>query len=571
MDNIPRPEHPRPQFVRPSWMNLNGIWQFEIDSGASGRERGLIDKELSRSILVPFCPESVLSTVNNKDFMAAVWYRRGFTLPKAAAGQRVLLHFGAVDYKCEAWVNGQSVGVHEGGYASFTFEITDALREGENTLVVCAEDDLTGNRQPGGKQCKAYRSQGCSYTRTTGIWQTVWLEWIPFSYIQSIKMIPDAANGTLTLDAVADGNTACMVLEASTSYAGKRQGEASVSLDGNHAKLTLHVAERHLWNAGQPNLYDLQLKLIRKGQTIDVLHSYFALRTISFDGKVCLINGEPVFQRLVLDQGFYPDGIYTAPSDEALKADIELAIAMGFNGARLHQKVFEPCYLYWADHLGYLCWGEMASWGIDPAQPHTMTIFLREWLEVINRDFNAPCIVGWCPYNEVWGESNEGLRERTLSVTYLTTKAVDPTRPVIDASGGLHTETDIYDTHDYEQDPAVFQARYRAGEPLYDRFGNRQHYDGRKPMFVSEYGGIRWTEDEDGWGYGAAPASREEFLTRYEGLTEALLRNPEHMGFCYTQLTDVEQEQNGLYTYERTPKFPPDTIARINRRKAAIE
>lgn len=572
MKPMPRPEYPRPQFVRDTWMNLNGIWQFEIDHGASGRARGLVDKEtLDGTITVPFCPESELSGVNHKDFMAAVWYRRTFTLPEAAAGRRVLLHFGAVDYRCEAWINGKSVGVHEGGFASFTFEITAALKPGENTLVVCAEDDVRSGRQPGGKQSDRYRSYACSYTRTTGIWQTVWLEWVPQTYIQSVKLIPDAQNGTLLVDATISGACAGFTLTAEAAFGGEAQGSVTCLMDGDHGRLMLRVRDKHLWTVGQPNLYDLTLTLRSVDETVDALESYFALRTISFDGKKCLLNGQPVFQRLILDQGFYPDGIYTAPSDEALKHDIEMSMAMGFNGARLHQKVFEQRFLYWADKLGYICWGEMPSWGIDPAKPHTMSIFLREWLEVVARDFSAPCIVGWCPYNEVWGESNDGLRQLTLQMTYRATRAMDSTRPVIDASGGLHAETDIYDVHDYEQNPEIFAKRYQTGAALYDRLGDRQHYDGKAPVFVSEYGGIRWTDDETGWGYGEAPETREAFIARYKGLTEALLANPDHMGFCYTQLTDVEQEQNGLYTYQRVAKFPPEIIRAINTQKAAIE
>ena len=571
MNCLPRSEYPRPQFVRDAWMNLNGPWQFEIDHGASGRTRGLVERDLTSTINVPFCPESELSGVNHKDFMAAVWYRRSFTLPKEAEGKRVLLHFGAVDYKCEAWVNGKSVGVHEGGYVSFAFDVTDALVPGENILVVCAEDDQRHGRQPYGKQSPRYESFGCSYTRTTGIWQTVWLEWVNPVYIKGVKMIPDAANGKVYLDAEIAGCAAGMTLAANAFFAGVPEAEASAAVDGNHAKLTLTVQNKHLWGPGEGNLYDLHLALLHDHGPVDEVDSYFALRTISFDGKKCLINGKPVFQRLILDQGFYPDGIYTAPTDDALRGDIELSMAMGFNGARLHQKVFEQRFLYWADKLGYLCWGEMPSWGIDPARPHTMSIFLREWLEVVERDFNAPCIVGWCPYNEVWGESNEGLRQLTLQMTYRATKAADPTRPCIDTSGGLHTETDIYDIHDYEQDPAVFRSHYPHDGMPHEPFRGRQQYDGVKPVFVSEYGGIRWTDDVSGWGYGVAPVTAEEFIARYDGLTQALLDQPDHMGFCYTQLTDVEQEQNGLYTYTRKPKFDPAVIAEINRRPAAIE
>lgn len=573
MHNIPRSEYPRPQFVRPDWMNLNGEWQFEIDHGASGRARGLVDKEkLDGTIIVPFCPESELSGVNNKDFMAAVWYRRTFVMPEMACGKRTLIHFGAVDYKCEVWVNGRSVGVHEGGYASFTFEITEAVAAGENTIVVCAEDNMRGGRQPFGKQSDRYHSYACSYTRTTGIWQTVWLEWTPEVYISSTRMIPDATNGSVYIDAAIDGCAHGMTLRAEAAFEGKAQGVSECKVDGNHAKLTLKTEDVHLWTAGEGNLYDLKLTLEKGGVAVDSVDSYFALRTISFDGKKCLINGKPVFQRLILDQGFYPDGIYTASSDEALRADIERSMAMGFNGARLHEKVFEQRFLYWADKMGYLCWGEMANWGIDASRPHTMNIFLREWLEVVNRDFNAPCIVGWCPFNEVWGESNDGLREMTMQMTYRATKAIDITRPVIDTSGGLHAETDIFDTHDYLQNPDEFEKRYAPGEKLYDQFeGRHLKYDGKKPMFVSEYGGIGWDVNATGWGYGTAPKTYDEFIDRYTRLTTALLKNPEHMGFCYTQLTDVEQEQNGLYTYDRTPKFPQEVIAAVNRQKAAIE
>ena len=558
MNAIPRSEYPRPQFSRPSWMNLNGTWQFEIDHGASGRARGLVEKEtLDKEIIVPFCPESDLSGVGYKDFMAAVWYRRTFTLPEEAIGQRILLHFGAVDYKCEAWINGVSVGVHEGGYASFTFEITEAVKAGENTIVVCADDNQRGG----------------SYTRTTGIWQTVWLEWVPATYIKSTRMIPDATNGCVYIEAKIDGNAKGMKLHAGAMFDGKFEGCAWAMVDGNSAKLTLKVEDIHLWTVGQGNLYDLELKLMDDENTVDTAYSYFALRTISFDGKKCLINGKPVFQRLVLDQGFYPDGIYTAPTDDALRGDIELSMAVGFNGARLHQKVFEQRFLYWADKLGYICWGEMPSWGIDPSKPHTMGIFMREWLEIVDRDFNAPSIVGWCPYNEVWGESGDGLRELTLQMTYRATKMADSTRPVIDTSGGFHTaDTDIFDTHDYEQDFNIYEKRYEPGAELYDQFkGRHVGYDGKKPMFVSEYCGIGWSVAETGWSYGNAPKTGEEFIERYTRLTAALLNNPEHMGFCYTQLTDVEQEQNGVYTYDRKIKFPVELFRAANMKKAAIE
>ncbi len=553
-------------------MNLNGTWQFEIDHGCTGRDRGLLQKEtLDGTILVPFCPESSLSGVGYKDFMRSVWYRRTFTLPASARGKRVFLHFGAVDYRTEVWVNGTSVGTNRGGYVGFEMEITSALRDGENTVTVCAEDDMHSGRQPFGKQCPDYFSRACSYTRTTGIWQTVWLEWTNGTRIANVRLTPDAQNASLLVEAEIDGPSDGVVLTAQASFRGEEDAEASAEADGKTARLLLLIENVHLWNVGEPNLYDLRLTLSRKNRTLDRVDSYFGLRTVSFDGMKCTINGRPVFQRLILDQGFYPDGIYTAPTDRELKADIERSLAMGFNGARLHQKVFEPRFLYWADHLGYICWGEMASWGIDPKDPQTLPVFLDEWIRVVKRDYSAPCIVGWCPWNETWGENNNGQHHETMRMTYRVTKAIDLTRPCIDTSGGIHVETDIYDTHDYEQDPAIYRERYAPEAPLiYDQFSSRQKYTGG-PVFVSEYGGIGWDPEQKGWGYGNGPKTEEEFIERYRGLTDALLDNPRHMGFCYTQLTDVEQERNGLYYYDRRPKFDPAVIREITSRKAAIE
>ena len=568
---VPRSEYPRPQFERESWLCLNGQWEFEIDHGNSGRERGVLQKgALEGKITVPFCPESKLSGVEYKDFMKAVWYRRTFVLPEEAYGKRVFLNFGAVDYACEVWINGMSAGTHRGGYASFQLEITDQLNLGENVVTVCAQDDQLSGLQPYGKQSYRYKSHGCFYTRTTGIWQTVWLEWTNETRIKSIRMTPDGINGTLLLEAEIDGDAANCLLKAEASFEGEYVTEAECDAAGNAARLLMIVPEPKLWNVGEGNLYDLKLSLTRDGAALDEVKSYFGLRTIELKGGKFLINGKSVFQRLVLDQGFYPDGIYTAPTDDELKNDIIRSLALGFNGARLHQKVFEQRFLYWADKLGYLCWGEFASWGIDPKNAATPAIFLDEWLQVLKRDYNAPCIIGWCPWNETWGENNNGARDAMMRLSYQVTKAFDPTRPCIDASGGTHALTDIYDTHDYCQDPALYAQRYAPGQVFYDNLRKRD-YEGDLPVFISEYGGIGWNPDGAGWGYGDGPKTEEELIKRYKGLTDALLDNPRHIGFCYTQLTDVEQERNGLYYYDRTPKFDTDVFFEINRRKAAIE
>ncbi|MBR5225822.1 MAG: beta-galactosidase, partial [Clostridia bacterium] len=264
---------------------------------------------------------------------------------------------------------------------------------------------------------------------------------------------------------------------------------------------------------------------------------------------------------------------YTAPTDEALRGDIELSMAMGFNGARLHEKVFEARFLYHADHLGYLCWGEMANWGLDHSEDYALSDFLNDWIPAVKRDFSAPSIIGWCPLNETWNQNLRAQREDVIRMIYRITKSMDPTRPCIDTSGNYHVETDIFDLHEYEQDVEKFASYYGAGAPLlHDRYAKRQTYAPGLPVFISEYGGIWWSdEDQAGWGYGERVKSREEFLARYKGLTETLLFNPDHFGFCYTQLTDVEQEQNGLYTYDRKPKFAPAVIRAINSQKAACE
>ena len=570
MGSLPRPEHPQPQMERSAWRSLNGAWQFAFDFGKSGLDRHFERRDaLDTTITVPFCPESVLSGVHYTDFIPAVWYARAFTLTPEELSGRVLLHFGAVDYEAHVFVNGEPAGTHRGGYTSFCFDITDLCRAGENRLSVYAEDDNRSGKQPHGKQCESFDSQGCDYTRTTGIWQTVWLEFVPETYIQSVQYYPNITEGTLLVQAKLCGAGTFTV---QASFEGRPCGEASTRAENGFAAVTLPLSELHLWDVGQGNLYDLTLTF-----GSDSVKSYASMREVRIEGRRVLLNGRPVFQRLVLDQGFYPDGIYTAPDDSALVRDIELSLAAGFNGARLHQKVFEPRFLYHCDRLGYLAWGEMANWGLDYSDPAALEAFLGEWLDALGRDFNHPSIVGWCPFNETWDREGRRQLDSLLAMVYRVTKQLDPTRPCIDTSGNFHVVTDIYDVHDYEQDPASFAAHYeafRTGGAFYDAQAARQQYDGKKPMFVSEYGGIKWNPQGDvekAWGYGDGPATEEAFIERYRGLTEALLSNPNMFGFCYTQLYDVEQETNGLYTYSREPKFDMAVFHAINTQPAACE
>ncbi|WP_342479683.1 sugar-binding domain-containing protein [Paenibacillus sp. FSL F4-0097] len=575
---LPRPEYPRPDFVRPEWINLNGQWQFEIDHGKSGKERGypVNEHNLSGTITVPFCPESRLSGVEYKDFMAAVWYKREFTVPENWTNGRVILHFGAVDYMAEVWVNGVSIGTHRGGYTPFSFDITSNLLAGGNVITVYAEDDVRSGRQPRGKQSEQFHSHGCDYTRTTGIWQTVWLEQVPETYLSNLKVVADPDNGCVHLEMKVQGNVAGDTLSATALYGGKPVGDSSVIVSGPSIKLTIPLSEIHLWEVGNARLYDLKLSLHCQGRESDVVHSYFGLRTVRLDGMAFRINGKSLFQRLVLDQGFYPEGIYTAPTDEDLRRDIEISMGLGFNGARLHEKIFEPRYLYWADQLGYLVWGEHANWGLNITGADSLSHFLPEWLEGMQRDFNHPALIGWCPFNETWDRDGVKQHNAVLQIVYDVTKRMDPTRPVIDTSGNFHVATDIFDLHDYDQNPQTFRDRYepmKHGGEVFNTFPDRQTYEGQ-PYFISEYGGIWWNpqqKDEKSWGYGDRPTSEQMFIERYEGLTNVLLDHPLMFGFCYTQLYDVEQEVNGLYTYDRQPKFDPERIRRINARKAAIE
>jgi beta-galactosidase/beta-glucuronidase len=552
---------------------LNGEWEFEQDSGCAGESRGLPSgRKLEGRILVPFCPESELSGVGNTDFMSAVWYRRTFHVPDGWESRRVWLHFGAVDYEATVWLNGGVLGSHRGGCSPFTFDVTEHLRAGENDLVVRAVDDVRNPLQPVGKQSERPESFGCHYTRTTGIWQTVWLEAVSAAHLQRARLWPDPSGGRLLAQVWTAGAVSGLSVKAIARLGSEEVGAGWALAHSGVGALVIDLGEVRTWSPEDPTLYDLELTLADGAEVVDRVASYFGLRSIELRGPAIHLNGRPVFQRLVLDQGYYADGVYTAPSDEALKRDIELAKAMGFNGARLHQKVFEPRFLYWADRLGYLAWGEYPSWGLDVTRAAALGAMLPEWLDVVERDSNHPAVVGWCPFNETPSDQ----RPEVINGVYRATKAVDPTRPVIDTSGYVHVQTDVDDSHSYEQDPGQFAARLRpfaeGGAPPHRSEHDAPHRG--QPYFVSEYGGIWWNPgqtDERSWGYGDRPQSEEEFLRRHRELTEALLFHPRVCGFCYTQLYDVEQEVNGLHTYDRRPKFDPAAIRRINQQRAAVE
>ncbi len=578
---IKKATSPNPQFERKSFSLLNGEWDFGFMKAKKGfkfseNEKRAIEirnkNEFTHKINVPFCVESELSGIGYTDFINMVWYKRTVNIKKNS--ERVFLRFGAADHLTTVLVNGKSAGRHKGGYTSFAFEITDLVSEGENEIFVLCEDNVKNPYVIRGKQSERKKSHGCDYTRTTGIWQSVYIEYVPESYVESFKLFPDLKNGLLTASLNLKGK-GDLKLEA--FYGEKCVGTAEAKEAAGNSILQLKLSEVHPWEAGNGNLYDLKITF---GE--DEVSSYFGLRNVRLEGYKFLINEKSVFQRLVLDQGFYKKGIYTAPSDDDLINDIEISMSLGFNGARLHQKVFDPKFLFYCDQKGYLVWGEYANWGLDYSNPKAVDVFLNEWKEAISRDFNHPSIIGWCPFNETWDYKKRRQYDPLLSTVYDYTKAVDPTRPCIDTSGNFHVKTDIYDLHDYSYDVDFFKKnydRFMTEGYLYEHVLNdnpgRQKYGGQ-PVFISEYGGIKWVSDTEikSWGYGKDVKTPEEFAERYVGLTDAIVENYKMFGFCYTQLYDIEQEQNGLYTYDRKKKFTDEIykkIIAVNSKTAAIE
>ncbi|MES2459524.1 MAG: sugar-binding domain-containing protein [Armatimonadota bacterium] len=613
--SVPRPEYPRPQFVRvdlagnPLWRCLNGEWQFEIDSGDSGKERGLIQRELAGTITVPFCPESVLSGVENTDFLHAVWYRREIDVPLEWTGSDVVLHFGAVDYDATVWVNGTEVGRHRGGFTPFSVNLRGIASPGETAVVVVRARDENRIPQPRGKQAASYAPHGCHYTRTTGIWQTVWMEPLPSAAaLKRPRITPDVANSAFHLDLPLTQNRPGFRLQVTLKSGSEVVATVTTRADRDLApRVSLQIPDSHCryWSPSDPFLYDVEIALLdASGDIIDQITSYTGLRSIAIDGKKVKINGETIFQRLVLDQGYYIEGVMTAPTDAALIKDIELSLEAGFNGARLHQKVFEERFLYHADRMGYLVWGEFADWGCSgygPNSEHQLpgVTYVTQWLEALERDYSHPAIIGWCGLNETHQPLHDRITvlDDATRAFFLAAKAIDTTRPVLDTSGYAHRvmETDVYDSHDYITDSdftvGLEKMRKRHADLIIDK-PHRNLQGGKaeqslpyqgQPYFVSEFGGFRWNPDvarqrkgndwdtNTSWGYGSDPVSLDDFYYRFEAVCAVLMENPDMFGYCYTQLTDIYPEENGIYNFDRTSKFDNERLRAIQQRIAAIE
>ena len=587
-----RQEYPRPQMERQSWQNLNGEWTYELDPVCSGWERGLAASNgFDGLINVPFAPECKLSGVEHKDFIPCIWYQRNITVPADWQGKKIFLNFGAVYYCSEIYVDGKFVQRHFGGSDSFSVDITDFVSPGStHSLVVNATSDLRSYNQPAGKQSLRQGNFECMYTRTTGIWQTVWMEAVDAAGIAYVETSTDIDRSEVSFKFSMLGDNRDCIVSAAVYEAGKVVAKGDTKACSG-SFLSLNLKKMKLWSPENPYLYDVVFTVKdAQGNVLDEVKSYFGMRKIHFEGNKLYLNNEPYYMRLVLDQGFYPDGIWTAPSDEALKHDIEMSKSVGFNGARLHQKVFEERFHYWADHLGYLTWGEFPSWGLNTNGTVAARNFITEWSNVVKRDMNHPSIVVWTPFNEEFWPDNVEY-PRFISDVYDITKAIDPSRPINTVSGGVHVKTDIWTYHDYEQNADKLKVRLMEkgilpGPAYYTRedvddCGNLGFnrptpvkpfvfpaYDGKIPYIVDEFGGIRCLEsnppEEGSWGYGTSPETVEDFYDRLESQVDAILSISDIVwGYCYTQLTDVQQEQNGVFYFDRTPKYDAERLSKI--------
>ena len=575
-------DYPRPQLERERWLSLGGTWRFSFDETGDA-EAVTWDREIQ----VPFPPESKLSGVHDPDFHPVAWYRRSFTIPEDWQGEHVLLHFGAVDYAARVWVNGQLVATHEGGHTPFFADLTDVLVDGEQTVTVRAEDDPADLGKPRGKQDWLAQPHGIWYPRTTGIWQPVWLEPVAETHLTKLRLTPDTAAFGVTIEAHTGGFISPadnLVLEVTLRLGDEVLTEDTFSLRGGRGKRTLHLPDpgiddarrRFLWSPEQPTLLELELKLRRGEAVLDEVKSYTALRSVSARDGRFLLNERPYFLRLALDQGYWDDSLLAAPSTEALRKDVELAKALGFNGVRKHQKLEDPRYLYWADRLGLLVWAELPSaYSFSPGAVARLT---REWLEAIERDYNHPCVVTWVAFNESWGVPDLPLsseQRHAVRALYHLAKALDATRPVVGNDGWEHVVTDLLTMHDYHPDAETLRTRYGTPEasrrtaegPL--EHGRATALPGAnltdQPVILSEFGGVRFHPEGDGWGYQQVD-SPEALLEQYRALIAAA-SSPGLTGFCYTQFADTFQEQNGLLFSDRTPKVPLEAFYEATRQR----
>ena len=583
MENIVRrTAHPRPDRVRKDWQMLNGPWRFRFDRKDEGRKQHWYrNPDFELTIQVPFAYQAALSGIADKQHCDVLWYAREFTIPESMRGQRVLLHFGAVDYQADVWLNGQYLGGHEGGYTPFSFDVTDLIEtEQTYSLVVRCEDRLDQD-QPRGKQSWKPESFACWYTPVSGIWQSVWMEGVGPFYPVDFRLTPCIDSGSMKAEIQMNELPVNGSIRLTASFRGHTVARQETELFDRLVSATLYLNHARnlegvqLWSPDHPNLYDLTIETLVNGQVIDRVKTYFGMRQIEIAGDQILLNHDALYQRLVLDQGYWQDGLLTAPDDEALKKDIELTIAMGFNGARKHQKFEDPQYLYWADRLGLLVWGELPSaYTFRDSEKRNL---LRDFSEAIRRDYNHPALIAWTPLNESWGVPfirNQREQQDLADALYTLAHTLDGTRFVSGNDGWEQAATDVVTVHDYTAWPEQLNTVYENADTLLQaapasRMIQADGYDHTgKPFLMTEYGGIAMAKDAEGtnWGYNGSERDEDSFLKRYAAITEAFRAMPYFRGYCYTQLTDVFQEVNGLLDMQRNPKADLNRIREINHR-----
>ncbi|TBN56423.1 glycoside hydrolase family 2 [Glaciihabitans arcticus] len=567
-------EYPRPQLMRENWVDLSGSWTLRFDDDDAGLAAGWHDSRgFDSPIVVPFPPESADSGIGDTGFHRVLWYHHAFTV-EPHAEPRTVLHFGAVDYRCSVWLNGIMLGSHEGGNTPFDFDVTTALVEGEQQLVVRVEDDPLDVAQPRGKQDWKLEPHEVWYHRTSGIWQPVWLEHVASVSIKTLAWRPDVPSGTVRLE-LDLSQRASHTANVRVSFDGVELANQSVTVESDHVELVIPLQrqrngqdyEQLLWSVDHPRLLDAMITL----GSGDVVHSYFGLRSVAVERGSFMLNDRPVYLRSVLSQGYWPSSHLAAPSADALRAEVQLIKDLGFNAARVHQKIEDPRFLFWADRLGLLLWEEMPS-----AYEFSATAIRRmmtEWADVIQRDASHPSVVTWVPFNESWGVQHiahdPAVRDYVRALWHLT-KALDPTRPVVSNDGWEHLDSDIWSVHDYESSGDVLRARYASASSIFDGLGpagRRMRLgtepDRGQPIMLTEFGGIKFApQGDDSWGYSTA-SSAADFASRLSAVLDATLSSPVLAGFCYTQLTDTGQETNGLVTDAREPKLPLDQLRAI--------
>jgi beta-galactosidase/beta-glucuronidase len=578
--------YPRPQLRRNSWISLDGPWRFAFDGAMAWR----IPRDVgawTHTIEVPFAPECARSGIGDQAFHRAVWYEREFDVDAKllADGRRLILHFGAVDYHARVWVNDIPVAEHYGGHTPFRADITFALKQGgQQRVTVWAEDDPQDLEKPRGKQDWRLHPHSIWYPRTTGIWQTVWLESVPRTYIESLRWTPSVERWEIAFSAFTAGESREDLRIAIRLGCGARVlADDTYSVVGGevHRRMSLSdpgiddYRNELLWSPEMPTLLEAEIQLLRGDEVVDQIQSYTALRSIAVQREKILLNGRPYTMRLVLDQGYWPETFMTPPSERALREDVVLTKSMGFNGVRKHQKLEDPRYLYWADVLGLLVWDEMPS--AYRFTSRSINRLMREWTEAIERDMSHPCVVIWVPFNESWGVpelSTTPAPRDAVAAFYHLTRTLDPSRLVVGNDGWESSATDVIGIHDYDCDPSHMHLRYGpevTPKEVVDRrwtAGRLLTLDGfphrGQPICLTEFGGVAYipgTEYGDkSWGYSRA-RTPEEFTKLVCDVIDAARTTGMFSGFCYTQFADTFQEVNGLLYADRTPKIPLERIA----------